>query len=95
MLEIMLGHDGWLRTISLIVCLVASGICLFTAIPSIAAGLWIKEIDRELKARELPVPEREEAINQKKARRGAVKMVVFFVLAVFAANLIHTGIHHR
>ncbi len=91
MVELMLGHEGWLRTVSLVVVIGSMLVCLVSALPGIASGLWIKSIDQALLARGLPIPGQEKEL-EKAIPRYAMKMVYWFAILVLSASLIHAGI---
>lgn len=54
--EFLATPKGWLRTVSMTVLLVSTGVALLTFVPAIISVAWASEAEEELKARGLPLP---------------------------------------
>lgn len=57
MVEFLVSREGWLRTISMVVLLVSCAISMLMIVPAIIASAWGNEIEKEIEARGLPLPD--------------------------------------
>ncbi len=86
LVEFTVSREGWLRTISMIV-LVATGIAsVLGMLPAIIAWAWAGEVEKELTARGLPLPDGGRL--QKWLPRTVMKTFYWFIFLLVAVQVI-------
>jgi len=57
MVEFLVSREGWLRTLSMVILLASGFVSALMMLPAIIAAAWGSEIEAELEARGLPLPD--------------------------------------
>jgi hypothetical protein len=87
MAEFLATPKGWLQTVSMTVMIVSTAITGVMLVPAIIAIPWGNEIEKELKARGLPLPKG--GPIQEWLPSMVMKMCFWFVVLMIIASLAH------